>query len=82
MRLWSRYEQENDREALRLLLEYNGEDVMNLVALERIVVGVGLELGDPDGPHEAQAQGTTATDGDPAPHGAPQALGMPGAEGP
>ncbi len=44
VRLWSRYEQEADAEALRLLLEYNREDVMNLIALERIVVGVGLEL--------------------------------------
>jgi uncharacterized protein YprB with RNaseH-like and TPR domain len=43
-RLWARYENEGDREALRLLLEYNREDVMNLVQLERIVIGVGLEL--------------------------------------
>jgi hypothetical protein len=44
VRLWARYEQERDEEALQRLLEYNREDVMNLVALERIVVGVGLEL--------------------------------------
>jgi uncharacterized protein YprB with RNaseH-like and TPR domain len=43
LQLWARYECEGDREALRLLLEYNREDVMNLVQLERIVVGVGLE---------------------------------------
>ena len=46
LRLWARYENEGDRGALELLLEYNREDVMNLVQLERIVVGVGLELGD------------------------------------
>jgi uncharacterized protein len=46
LRLWARYENEGDREALDLLLEYNREDVMNLVQLERIVVGVGLELED------------------------------------
>lgn len=44
LRLWARYEHEGDREALQTLLEYNREDVMNLVQLERIVVGVGLEL--------------------------------------
>lgn len=44
MQLWARYEQEGDRAALNLLLEYNREDVMNLMQLERIVVGVGLEL--------------------------------------
>jgi uncharacterized protein YprB with RNaseH-like and TPR domain len=44
MRLWARYEQEADEDALRRLLDYNREDVMNLVALERIVVGVGLEM--------------------------------------
>ena len=41
LRLWRRYESEADEEALRLLLSYNREDVMNLMALERIVVGVG-----------------------------------------
>jgi len=44
MRLWQRYEREGDGEALRLLLDYNREDVVNLVQLERTVVGVGLEL--------------------------------------
>ena len=44
LQLWARYDGDGDREALRLLLEYNREDVMNLVQLERIVVGVGLEL--------------------------------------
>jgi uncharacterized protein len=44
LRLWGRYEGDGDREALRLLLEYNREDVMNLVQLERVVVGVGLDL--------------------------------------
>jgi len=44
LRLWARYENDGDRAALQVLLEYNREDVMNLVQLERIVVGVGLEL--------------------------------------
>lgn len=44
LRLWARYESSGDQEALKLLLEYNQEDVMNLVQLERIVVGVGLEI--------------------------------------
>lgn len=44
LRLWARYENEGDRDALRVLLEYNREDVMNLMQLERIVVGVGREL--------------------------------------
>ena len=44
LKLWARYEHEGDRAALDVLLEYNREDVMNLVQLERIVVGVGLEL--------------------------------------
>jgi uncharacterized protein YprB with RNaseH-like and TPR domain len=46
LQLWVRYESAGDQEALGLLLEYNREDVMNLVQLERIVVGVGL---DPEG---------------------------------
>ncbi|MDM8000142.1 MAG: ribonuclease H-like domain-containing protein [Dehalococcoidia bacterium] len=33
--LWYRYVNENDRTALGLLLEYNREDVMNLVVLRR-----------------------------------------------
>jgi uncharacterized protein YprB with RNaseH-like and TPR domain len=44
MQLWMRYENEGDRDALGVLLEYNREDVMNLIQLERIVVGVGFEL--------------------------------------
>ena len=44
LHLWARYENEGDRAALDVLLEYNREDVMNLLQLERIVVGVGLEL--------------------------------------
>ncbi len=44
MRLWERYQNEGDREALDILLAYNRDDVMNLVQLERLVVGVGLEL--------------------------------------
>jgi hypothetical protein len=43
LRLWARYETEGDAAALHQLLAYNREDVMNLVQLERIVVGVGLE---------------------------------------
>jgi len=43
LQLWARYENAGDQEALGLLLEYNREDVMNLVQLERIVMGVGLE---------------------------------------
>jgi uncharacterized protein YprB with RNaseH-like and TPR domain len=43
LQLWGRYENTGDQEALRSLLEYNREDVMNLVQLERIVVGVGLD---------------------------------------
>jgi uncharacterized protein len=46
LRLWARYDNEGDRDALRVLLEYNREDVMNLMQLERIVVGVGLEQED------------------------------------
>jgi uncharacterized protein YprB with RNaseH-like and TPR domain len=42
LHLWARYETQGDQDALRLLLEYNREDVMNLIQLERIVVGVGL----------------------------------------
>ena len=37
--LWERYHNYNDQEALRLLLEYNKEDVINLKALrERLGV--------------------------------------------
>jgi uncharacterized protein YprB with RNaseH-like and TPR domain len=44
MQLWTCYENEGNQDALRVLLEYNREDVMNLMQLERIVVGVGLDL--------------------------------------
>jgi uncharacterized protein len=44
LRLWARYQDEADQAALEQLLAYNREDVMNLVQLERLVVGVGLEL--------------------------------------
>jgi hypothetical protein len=44
LQLWARYEDAGDEEALQTLLAYNREDVMNLVQLERIVVGVGIEL--------------------------------------
>ena len=44
LQLWARYENAGEREALDLLLAYNREDVMNLVQLERVVVGVGLEF--------------------------------------
>lgn len=44
LHLWARYESAGDQEALDLLLAYNREDVMNLVQLERVVVGVGLEF--------------------------------------
>ena len=54
LHLWARYEAEGDREALRILLEYNREDVMNLVQLERIVVGVGLDV-EPE-PAEAESR--------------------------
>jgi hypothetical protein len=44
LQLWERYETLGDQQALHLLLDYNREDVMNLVQLERIVVGVGLQV--------------------------------------
>lgn len=56
MRLWERYENEGDRVALDVLLEYNREDVMNLMQLERIVVGVGLELEKRATGHEPRAE--------------------------
>jgi uncharacterized protein YprB with RNaseH-like and TPR domain len=34
MRLWSRYEDGGDEEALQMLLTYNSEDVLNLPVLE------------------------------------------------
>jgi uncharacterized protein YprB with RNaseH-like and TPR domain len=51
LRLWGRYETTGDQEALGILLDYNREDVLNLIQLERIVVGVGLE------PKSRQGQG-------------------------
>ena len=36
-RLWHRYEMNDDREALRTLLEYNREDVVNLAVLEGLL---------------------------------------------
>jgi uncharacterized protein len=36
IRLWERYINKGHLDALRLLLEYNKEDVLNLVSLERI----------------------------------------------
>ena len=56
MRLWERYENEGDRAALDVLLEYNREDVINLMQLERIVVGVGLELEKRATSHEPRAE--------------------------
>lgn len=35
--LWERYRKQGDREALALLLRYNGEDVVNLAVLRRII---------------------------------------------
>lgn len=37
MRLWAAYEHYGDREALATLLEYNCEDVLNLVVLEQML---------------------------------------------
>jgi uncharacterized protein YprB with RNaseH-like and TPR domain len=55
LNLWARYEHEADEAALRQLLAYNREDVMNLLTLERLVVGVGLEE-EPQGRRPAGAQ--------------------------
>ena len=42
VKLWWDYVNDNDLEALRVLLEYNREDVMNLHVLrEKLGVGVG-----------------------------------------
>ncbi|MBN1881591.1 MAG: ribonuclease H-like domain-containing protein [Deltaproteobacteria bacterium] len=35
--LWERYRKRSDQEALALLLRYNGEDVVNLAVLRRII---------------------------------------------
>ena len=56
LQLWARYENEGDQASLDLLLEYNREDVMNLMQLERIVVGVGLELEKRATSHEPRAE--------------------------
>jgi len=56
LRLWAHYENEGDQASLDLLLEYNREDVMNLMQLERIVVGVGLELEKRATSHEPRAE--------------------------
>lgn len=37
VRLWERYERDQDQDALRILLEYNKEDVVNLKALKKMV---------------------------------------------
>ncbi len=42
LRLWARYQDEGDEAALTLLLAYNREDVLNLLDIERLVIGVGL----------------------------------------
>ena len=39
-RLWQRWETEGDEEALRVLLEYNREDCVNLEILENILDGM------------------------------------------
>jgi hypothetical protein len=39
--LWDRYRKRGDTEALALLLRYNGEDVVNLAILRRIIDGDG-----------------------------------------
>ncbi|MCG8346916.1 MAG: ribonuclease H-like domain-containing protein [Chloroflexales bacterium] len=40
--LWRRYEYQNDQAALRLLLCYNREDVINLAVLESLLAGTFL----------------------------------------
>ena len=40
-RLWQRWETDGDEEALRVLLEYNKEDCVNLEVLENILDGMG-----------------------------------------
>jgi len=80
LRLWRRYEEEGDREALQRLLDYNREDVMNLVALERIVVGVGLELEAEPAPPGCREQGELDLADDRGP-GEPGRRPRPHAEG-
>jgi len=43
-RLWHRWETEGDEEALRVLLEYNKEDCVNLEVLENILDGMEGEI--------------------------------------
>lgn len=43
--LWERYSQHGEMDALNLLLEYNKEDVMNLVALEKILIPANTNRG-------------------------------------
>jgi uncharacterized protein YprB with RNaseH-like and TPR domain len=38
VRLWYRYENDSDEEALRRLLEYNQEDVLNLKVLRKVLI--------------------------------------------
>jgi len=38
VRLWNRYEKQRDQEALRRLLDYNREDVLNLRALKELLL--------------------------------------------
>ena len=40
-RLWQRWENDGDEEALRVLLQYNKEDCVNLEVLEEILDGMG-----------------------------------------
>ncbi len=39
VRLWWRYQNDYDQDALNMLLEYNGEDVVNLKTLRHILAG-------------------------------------------
>ena len=41
MWLWEKYKRHGNREALKLLLEYNKEDVVNLARLEEIIDRIG-----------------------------------------
>lgn len=41
LRLWDRYKIHEDREALRLLLQYNQEDVMNMIVLRDKLADLG-----------------------------------------
>ena len=48
MRLWSRYEEGGDEEALRTLLSYNRDDVLNLPVLEARLLALGEVYADRD----------------------------------